>query len=64
MENREKSLKYKGKRHVPLPTGPHTVGCTDLMTSYLKFGVFVRMYYPSKDSGILVSLNNIYTRCI
>ncbi|GFR03876.1 platelet-activating factor acetylhydrolase [Trichonephila clavata] len=23
------------------------------MTSYLKFGVFTRLYYPSKDHGIL-----------
>ncbi|KAF8793101.1 Platelet-activating factor acetylhydrolase like protein [Argiope bruennichi] len=53
MEERVKSLTYKGRRHLPLPTGPFTVGCTDVMTSYLKFGVFVRLYYPSRDQGIL-----------
>ncbi|GIY21232.1 platelet-activating factor acetylhydrolase [Caerostris extrusa] len=53
MEVRSKTLTYNGRRHLPLPTGPYTVGCTDIMTSYLKFGVFVRMYYPSKDHGIL-----------
>lgn len=53
---REKTLIYKGKRHLPLPSGPYTVGCCDVMTSYLKFGVFVRLYYPAKEQGVLVSV--------
>lgn len=53
---REKSLTYKGKRHLPLPSGPYSVGCCDIMTSYLKYGIFVRLYYPSKERGILVSV--------
>ncbi|XP_035220193.1 platelet-activating factor acetylhydrolase-like [Stegodyphus dumicola] len=50
---RTKSLIHKGKRHLPLPTGPYTVGCNDIMTSFLKFGVFVRLYYPTESQGIL-----------
>lgn len=50
---REKSLIYKGKRHLPFPSGPYTVGCSDFITSYMKFGIFVRLYYPSKEQGIV-----------
>lgn len=46
-------MTHCGKRHIPLPTGPYTVGCTDIMTADAKFGVFVRLYYPSIESKIL-----------
>ncbi|XP_054724513.1 platelet-activating factor acetylhydrolase 2, cytoplasmic-like [Uloborus diversus] len=50
---RIKTLTHNGRRHLPLPSGPFSVGCCDIMTSYLKFGVFVRLFYPSKVQGVV-----------
>ncbi|XP_076349771.1 platelet-activating factor acetylhydrolase 2, cytoplasmic-like [Tachypleus tridentatus] len=46
-------LRHDGRWHIPLPSGPFTVGCTDIMTSYSKSGIFVRLFYPAAQSGIL-----------
>lgn len=44
-----------GRRHLPLPTGPHTVGCVDLMCDLADDGAFFRLYYPTNKADILVS---------
>ena len=36
-----------GKKHLPQPRGPHSVGFVDLLTSG-DTGVLVRIYYPTK----------------
>lgn len=40
------------RRHLPLPTGPHTVGCVDLMCDVADHGTFFRLYYPTKSTDI------------
>ncbi|XP_073442664.1 platelet-activating factor acetylhydrolase isoform X1 [Dendrobates tinctorius] len=35
---------------IPQGKGPHTVGCTDLMTDHTIQGIFLRLYYPCVDS--------------
>jgi len=37
-----------GKKHLPQPRGPHSVGFVDLLTSG-DTGVLVRIYYPTKE---------------
>ncbi|XP_022254791.1 platelet-activating factor acetylhydrolase-like [Limulus polyphemus] len=46
-------LRHNNRWHIPLPTGPFTVGCTDIMTGSSKFGVFVRLFYPAAENDIL-----------
>ncbi|XP_076306900.1 platelet-activating factor acetylhydrolase 2, cytoplasmic-like [Tachypleus tridentatus] len=46
-------LRHCGKWHLPLASGPYTVGCTDIMTGYSKTGVFMRLFYPAAHMGIL-----------
>ena len=36
-----------GKKHLPQPRGPHSVGFVDALTSG-DTGVLVRIYYPTK----------------
>ena len=39
-----------GKRHLPLPKGPHSVGFVDIMTEGdPSSGTFFRLYYPSNE---------------
>ncbi|XP_054720885.1 platelet-activating factor acetylhydrolase-like [Uloborus diversus] len=42
----------KGPRKIPTPTGPYSVGCTDVMTNYSPNGVFIRLFYPVKKIKI------------
>uniref|UniRef100_A0A0K2V3Q1 1-alkyl-2-acetylglycerophosphocholine esterase n=1 Tax=Lepeophtheirus salmonis TaxID=72036 RepID=A0A0K2V3Q1_LEPSM len=37
----------EGKRHLPQPMGPHSVGYIDLDTKNGESGLFVRIYYPT-----------------
>ncbi|XP_075454645.1 platelet-activating factor acetylhydrolase-like [Ascaphus truei] len=41
------SVKFCG---IPAGNGPHSVGCTDLMSDHTIQGSFVRLYYPCSDS--------------
>ncbi|BFZ21362.1 hypothetical protein BsWGS_24401 [Bradybaena similaris] len=41
------------RRHLPLPTGPHTVGCVDLMCDLSNDGTFFRLYYPTNKTDLL-----------
>ncbi|XP_023241527.1 platelet-activating factor acetylhydrolase-like isoform X1 [Centruroides sculpturatus] len=47
------SLKHGGKRHTPLPKGPYTVGCIDIMTGYSNRSSFIRLYYPCVEIGTI-----------
>ncbi len=38
-----------GKKHLPQPRGPHSVGFVDINTPGKEAGVLVRMYYPTKE---------------
>ncbi|XP_073530017.1 platelet-activating factor acetylhydrolase [Phyllobates terribilis] len=40
------SVQFSG---IPQGKGPHTVGCTDLMTDHTIQGSFLRLYYPCVD---------------
>lgn len=44
-------MKWRNKRpsHVPKSWGPHVPGCCDIMTSYTKTGLFLRLYYPAES---------------
>lgn len=46
------TFKSENKRHIPLPRGPYTVGCIDLMTEYSDRNSFIRLYYPCAETGI------------
>ncbi|KAM8953984.1 platelet-activating factor acetylhydrolase [Pelodytes ibericus] len=37
---------------IPSGKGPHSVGCTDLMSDHTIEGSFLRLYYPCTDSGV------------
>lgn len=55
---RNMSLKYRGKKHVPLPTGPFKViAFRDIMTGTkgIESGVLARFYYPSIDQNIEIT---------
>lgn len=43
------------RRHLPVPKGPHTVGCVDLMCDLSDDGTFFRLYYPTTSTDIHVS---------
>ena len=43
------------RRHLPVGTGPFTVGCVDLMSDHTVKGVFIRLYYPTNPTDIYVS---------
>ncbi|XP_030054642.1 platelet-activating factor acetylhydrolase [Microcaecilia unicolor] len=34
---------------IPAGEGPHTVGCTDLMSDHTIYGSFLRLYYPCRE---------------
>ncbi|XP_012943889.1 platelet-activating factor acetylhydrolase [Aplysia californica] len=40
------------RRHLPLPSGPHTVGCVDIMCDVADHGTFFRLYYPTTKTDI------------
>ncbi|CAH1773780.1 unnamed protein product [Owenia fusiformis] len=40
------------RKHLPIPTGPFTVGCLDLMSEPNKNGTFVRLFYPTQSTDI------------
>ena len=42
-----------GKKHLPQPRGPHSVGFVDVLTSG-DAGVLVRIYYPTKVSFYVI----------
>ena len=44
------------KKHLPVGTGEHTVGCVDLMTGHSEEGSFIRLYYPTFPANVLVRL--------
>ncbi|KAG8180473.1 hypothetical protein JTE90_002005 [Oedothorax gibbosus] len=49
-----KKGRRKCPREIPKPTGPYSVGCTDIMTLNSTDGVFVRLFYPAvptKEAG-------------
>ena len=37
-------------------SGPHTVGCIDLMSDHTVNGTFVRIFYPTHKTDVFVSL--------
>ena len=44
-----------GKRHLPVPRGPHSVGYVDLMTPgapHEDKGSFIRILYPTKEKTL------------
>ncbi|ELT98440.1 hypothetical protein CAPTEDRAFT_177616 [Capitella teleta] len=51
---RLRSLKERitphGRRHLPLGSGPYTVGCVDVMTDHSVAGLFLRLYYPTNST--------------
>ncbi|CAG5124853.1 unnamed protein product, partial [Candidula unifasciata] len=46
-------LTRASRRHLPLPTGPHTVGCVDLMCDLSNDGTFFRLYYPTNKTDVV-----------
>lgn len=43
------------RKHLPVGSGPHTVGCLDLMFDHTATGTFVRLYYPTQPTDVFVS---------
>ena len=42
-----------GKKYIPLPRGPHSVGYVDVMTEGdPSVGTFFRLYYPTDENSI------------
>ena len=50
-----------GKKHLPQPRGPHSVGFVDLLTSG-DTGVLVRIYYPTKVREMFYEYVNVQIR--
>lgn len=40
---------------ISVHSGPHVVGCTDIMVGRTKEGTLMRLYYPSKVMDLMVS---------
>ncbi|XP_046455783.1 platelet-activating factor acetylhydrolase-like isoform X1 [Daphnia pulex] len=51
---------YRGKRHVPVPSGRFVVGCTDLMIGgpTKEDGCFLRIFYPTKLTDTYANSND------
>ena len=45
----------KSRKHLPLGSGPYTVGCADIMSSPSVAGTFIRLYYPTYQTDVFVS---------
>ena len=43
------------RKHLPVGSGPHTVGCFDMMFDHTAKGTFVRLYYPVQPTDVFVS---------
>ena len=50
----EKSRRHV-RRHLPVASGPHTVGIVDIMCERGENGSFFRLYYPTAKTDIYVS---------
>ena len=48
------NVQRHNRRHLPVPKGPHTVGCVDLMCDLADHGTFFRLYYPTNPTNIQV----------
>ncbi len=47
----------RSKPELPIPTGPYTVGCTDVMTGTGGDSIFFRLYYPTALTNIHVTFS-------
>ena len=52
-KNNRKSKTHR--KHLPLGTGPYTVGCADIMSAPGVEGTFIRLYYPTYKTDVFVS---------
>ena len=52
---RNSRRRAKSRKHLPLGTGPYTVGCADIMSSPSVAGTFIRLYYPTYQTDVFVS---------
>ncbi|GFN95849.1 platelet-activating factor acetylhydrolase [Plakobranchus ocellatus] len=51
-QQQENKNRRHNRRHLPVPTGSHTVGCVDLMCDLADQGTFFRLYYPTNPTDI------------
>ncbi|KAK3742583.1 hypothetical protein RRG08_023415 [Elysia crispata] len=51
-QGRAGSIRQHTRRHLPVPTGSHTVGCVDLMCDVADHGTFFRLFYPTNPTDI------------
>ena len=51
----ERASRRHVRRHLPVPSGPHTVGTVDIMCEREENGCFFRLYYPTAKTDIYVS---------
>lgn len=42
--------RHGNRKHLPIPQGPYSVGCLDIMTKHSSNGCFMRLYYPTEDN--------------
>ena len=54
------NIRRHNRRHLPVPTGPHTVGCVDLMCDLSDRGTFFRLYYPTNPTDIQVRISKLW----
>ena len=48
------------RRHLPVASGPHTVGIVDIMCERGENGSFFRLYYPTAKTDIYVSVVSLF----